>query len=104
MSKMFDLSWNAGDLPAWCSCTKPDPNAIVRSFVPFLMHVKCSEQRDFSVFDQTRMHGPFWVSCVFSAVHHDFAQAATDTAFFDCLAESVEAVPISELNKINCRY
>jgi hypothetical protein len=43
------------------------------------------------------MHGPFWITCVFPAVHYDLAQAAADTALLYSSTEAVKTVAISKL-------
>jgi hypothetical protein len=85
------------DSPARCPGSEPDPDAVVCCFVPFLVHLKGPQQGHLTVFDQSRMHGPLRIACVFPTIHYNLPQAATNAALFHSTTEPIKSVPISKL-------
>lgn len=101
MSSVEKVSIHFRYSPSGSPCTKPDSDPVIGGFIPLLPHFDSTKKRHFSILHQTWMHGPSRIFSISCDVHDNLPQTTTDAALFDCFAESIKSIPVSELQSLS---
>lgn len=94
---MANVLGSRESVPARRPRSKPYPDPVVCSSIPFLPHCDCATEGLFASLNQPRVERPFRVIRIACNILDDLPQAATNAGFLNGEAEFIEVIAIGEL-------